>query len=394
MTLPDKPPEFLTMAGYNSTPRAPANAKNHRLHALCPYFAMFPPAFARTAILSTTDPDDLVLDPFSGRGTTILEALINNRRAIACDINPVAAVISAAKSRPPSLDSVLTRIRVLESGYQTVNRRSLLREAAALPEFFRHAFHLETLLQILFLRRNLHQASNKVDMFVVALCLGHLHGECNRSPNYFSNQMAHTIAMKPKYAIRYWKAHCLQAPERQAFRILSSKASFRLSGHIAGYQGMVKRIDARKAGRAFRSYSRQVSAVITSPPYLDVTNFEEDQWLRIWFVGGQPRPTYGLISSDDRYERVIPYFEFLKQAWNGIAPLLRPKATITCRIAAKRITSTELATRLTDSFNTVWPKGGLIGPPLRSNLNNRQTDTFLPGTVGCVNEYDFTFATV
>ena len=24
------------------------------------------------------------------------------------------------------------------------------------------------------------------------------------------------------------------------------------------------------------------------PPYLDVTHFEEDQWLRLWFLGGPP----------------------------------------------------------------------------------------------------------
>lgn len=36
-----------------------------------------------------------------------------------------------------------------------------------------------------------------------------------------------------------------------------------------------------------------VRCVITSPPYLDVTNFEEDQWLRLWFQGGPPKPTWG-----------------------------------------------------------------------------------------------------
>ena len=96
-----------------------------------------------------TNSGDIVLDPFSGRGTTILEALINNRRGIACDINPVAATISAAKSRPPTFDSVLNRIALLERVYKTVSRASLHQEAVALPEFFRHAFHPDTLLQIL-----------------------------------------------------------------------------------------------------------------------------------------------------------------------------------------------------------------------------------------------------
>ena len=39
-----------------------------------------------------------------------------------------------------------------------------------------------------------------------------------------------------------------------------------------------------------------IRLVVTSPPYLDVTNFEEDQWLRLWFLGGPPFPTRGRIS--------------------------------------------------------------------------------------------------
>ena len=84
--------------------------KNHRLHALCPYFAMFPPSFAKETIIETTEPGDIVLDPFSGRGTTLLEALLNGRKALASDINPVAATISSAKATPPKLKSLLNRI--------------------------------------------------------------------------------------------------------------------------------------------------------------------------------------------------------------------------------------------------------------------------------------------
>ena len=40
--------------------------------------------------------------------------------------------------------------------------------------------------------------------------------------------------------------------------------------------------------------NRADQCAITSPPYLNVTSFEEDQWLRLWFLGGsivsQKRP--------------------------------------------------------------------------------------------------------
>src|SRR5258705_2335387 len=53
--------------------------------------------------------------------------------------------------------------------------------------------------------------------------------------------------------------------------------------------------------RTWRVQIKCTECVITSPPYLDVTNFEEDQWLRLWFLGGPPYPTRHRLASDDRH---------------------------------------------------------------------------------------------
>src|SRR6266700_3770222 len=73
-----------------------ATRTRHRFHAICPYFAMFPEAFAERWINQLTRPGDLILDPFSGRGTTVFQANLMGRRGLACDINPVAFVLSKA----------------------------------------------------------------------------------------------------------------------------------------------------------------------------------------------------------------------------------------------------------------------------------------------------------
>ena len=74
----------------------------HRFHALCPYFAMFPEMLVRKHLVWSKR-GDLILDPFSGRGTTVFESLLNDRRAIACDTNPVAVCVSRAKSAAPTM---------------------------------------------------------------------------------------------------------------------------------------------------------------------------------------------------------------------------------------------------------------------------------------------------
>lgn len=70
----------------------------HRIHALCPYFAMFPPTFVRKYLLALAHAGHVILDPFSGPGNPLLESLFLDRQALAVDINLVAACITGAKA--------------------------------------------------------------------------------------------------------------------------------------------------------------------------------------------------------------------------------------------------------------------------------------------------------
>jgi site-specific DNA-methyltransferase (cytosine-N4-specific) len=72
------------------------NTQQH-LHALHPYPARFIPQIPRKAILDYTKRGDLVLDPFCGCGTTLLESSLLGRRSIGVDNNAVAALITQAK---------------------------------------------------------------------------------------------------------------------------------------------------------------------------------------------------------------------------------------------------------------------------------------------------------
>lgn len=363
-----------------------AENKNHPLHALCPYFAMFPPSFVREQLDQHTRTGDVVCDPFSGRGTTVLEALLNERQVIAGDINPVAAVVSGAKATTPSLGRITARLVQLSAEY-----RKRERVAPNLPEFFYFAFHVETLRQLTFLRRRLAWRTSNRDRFIAALVLGHLHGESQRSPSYLSAQMPHTISPKPDYCVKYWQQRDLLPPERDVFELLKGRAIYRLSEGLPPARGKVANADVRHLAGRLRQHRGTVSAVITSPPYLDITNFEEDQWLRLWFLGGPPHPTYREVSRDDRHRGAEAYFSFLTSAWQGIKPLMKQQARLVCRIGAKAISADVLRDRLTKSVRTSWPKAAVLQDGRPSDLRKRQTGAFRPGTVGCGTEYDFVY---
>lgn len=71
-------------------------------HYLFRYPAKFHPPVARTLIEKFTNPQDVILDPFCGSGTLLVEALPLGRRIIGIDVDPVAAFVSHAKILPTS----------------------------------------------------------------------------------------------------------------------------------------------------------------------------------------------------------------------------------------------------------------------------------------------------
>ena len=71
-------------------------------HGFYRYPARFSPIFVRAAIEAFTQPGDLVLDPFVGGGTTLVEARVLGRRAIGVDLSELAAFITRVKTTPLS----------------------------------------------------------------------------------------------------------------------------------------------------------------------------------------------------------------------------------------------------------------------------------------------------
>lgn len=62
--------------------------------------APFPEELATNCILSSTDDGDIVLDCFSGSGTTLLSALKNNRKFIGIELNPEYCKLAEARIKP------------------------------------------------------------------------------------------------------------------------------------------------------------------------------------------------------------------------------------------------------------------------------------------------------
>lgn len=68
---------------------------SHQLHS---FAAKFPPQLPRLFIQNLTERGQIVLDPMAGSGTTVVEALLLERRGIGVDLDPLAVQIGMAKT--------------------------------------------------------------------------------------------------------------------------------------------------------------------------------------------------------------------------------------------------------------------------------------------------------
>ena len=213
------------------------------------------------------------------------------------------------------------------------------------------------------------------DRFIAALCLGALHGESHRTPNCFSNRMPRTISTKPGYSIRWWRKNSHEPPCRDVFEILPRMIDYRFRTPPPESEGQVVEADARQAGGALPSLTGRVTDVITSPPYLNTTNFREDQWLRLWFLGGRPGASYD--RQDDRYYCKEQYWKFVTESVEGWRGLLAERARVVVRIGGRRFSKSELREGLSRALATGLDREvALTSSGFSSTVSGTQANAF------------------
>ncbi len=252
----------------------PDSGSHSKLHTMCSYMAMFPPSVPSHFIEKYTDQNDVVLDPFSGRGTTPLEACMHNRMGIGNDRNPLAYVLTFAKVMTPSLGRINSTIDALQSEYESAESGI---DISSEDWFIRMLFSNYTLRQLLFLKENLNWETQNIDAFVTAMTLGILHGG---SEGYLSVSMPNTFSMSPNYVQNYIRTHGLVKPKRDIFELLRKKVGRCYDKPPA--RGKAYRSDARSLSKI---KSDSVRLLMTSPPYTRVIRYGAFNWIRLWFLG-------------------------------------------------------------------------------------------------------------
>ena len=88
-------------------------ASQTALNGICPYFTMFPLEFPLNILKKRAMPNESVLDPFCGRGTTNFAASILGLRSLGVDSSPVATAITEAKLARAKVSDILEEARTI-----------------------------------------------------------------------------------------------------------------------------------------------------------------------------------------------------------------------------------------------------------------------------------------
>ncbi len=94
-------------------------------HNFYKYPARFSPKFVRTVIEAFTAPGDLVVDPFMGGGTTLVEALALGRHAVGTDVSSLAVFVAQVKTTLLNDDEIEAIERWAEQLHSRVNMHRL-----------------------------------------------------------------------------------------------------------------------------------------------------------------------------------------------------------------------------------------------------------------------------
>jgi DNA modification methylase len=93
--------------------------RSYLTHSYHRYPAKFIPQLAARLIKENSQVGEVVCDPFMGSGTTLVEAIVNDRRTYGTDINPVAVMITRAKTTPLDPEYLQSKISALKVKIKT-----------------------------------------------------------------------------------------------------------------------------------------------------------------------------------------------------------------------------------------------------------------------------------
>lgn len=259
-----------------------AQRQANRLHEVS-YRACFKPQLPRYFIERFTHAGDVVYDPFAGRGTTAIESALLGRNVFSNDINPLSEILTRPRLEPPRLEEVESRLKKISrcaAGYEDPNLEMFF-EKKTLEEIIA--------LRLYLLGRKESGLEDSIDRWIAMVAITRLTGH---SPGFFS-----VYSLPPNQAVSRTRQEQInrkrnQSPSYRDTHSLILKKSQSLLSQLSEVErrqllaaAAQAQFFAQDAASTNLLLDESVQLIVTSPPFLDVVQYSEDNWMRAWFAG-------------------------------------------------------------------------------------------------------------
>lgn len=310
------------------------------------YRACFKPQLPAFFVERLTRPDDVVYDPFAGRGTTLIESALLGRTAAGTDVNPLSATLILPRLAPPAIAGVVERLAQID-----------LRYSGKPPEDLLAFYHPDTLAEICALREYLLDraktaTSDALDNWIRMVAVNRLTGHSSGFLSVYTLPPNQAVTVEAQQKINSDRK---QSPPRRDLRKVIARKSNSL---LADVDDATRRVLAQSHRRArFRVGSctdtgwaaESVHFIVTSPPFLDVVDYATDNWLRGWFCDIDTTQVPIEI-----HRNVNAWAAFIERAFREFARLLKPGGFVAFEVGEVRRGTIQLET-------TVVPRGMAAG---------------------------------
>jgi hypothetical protein len=240
---------------------------------------------------------------------------------VGVDLNPLAVAISEAKIQRVELHDVLYRLSELAASFDGIQPLD------EVPDALKVIYHPRTLTQLCYLRGALTNGSTE-DSFIRGVLLGIMHGKVRKdgSSSYLSIDMPNTFSMSPQYVREFVRRNGLRQQPFDVFSKLAERCNWLLrDGPIATGSGsaVIVHGDGTNLSEAVRlAGSKDIGAIVTSPPYLGVLRYGAFNWIRLWFLGyDDPTAIDKVLDGTDSLDRYLSFVLSFFQAAGEILPV-------------------------------------------------------------------------